>query len=191
MGIDLYCGEATYGCSYGGWNELRKFVINCTFNYIQDKFSKDVELYGDLTDTNDENYIGEGSEYNFNKKLMLEFIESMNKAKKTMSIYGFESDATLNNFMNVVKDFRCVDVFIYFDIDGLYAFCNKGDSEGYYSVGNSVDICRLFDLIEPNIKNNDEDLHRCIYVPESGGYGNCLYDLFKESATKNKKITIT
>ncbi len=187
MGIDLYCGNVTYGCSYGGWNALRSFVINSTFKYIQDKFLKDLELYGDLSDK-DENYIGEGSSYNYYKTDIVKLIESMNKAK-TRNVYGFESDATLNNFINIINDLKCIDALIYFDIGGLYSFCYKNDCEGYYSVGNSVDICQLFELIEPIIKNIDEDFYNCIYILESG-YGDCLYYLFKESAIKNKKITI-
>ena len=45
MGVDFYCGDVTFGCSYGGWNQLRKFIIKSTFDYIQDKFQKDFEKY--------------------------------------------------------------------------------------------------------------------------------------------------
>lgn len=187
MGVDFYCGDKSFGCSYGSWNELRKLIIQATFNYIQDKFQKDYELYKDSTE-DDENWIGEGSSYNCYKKDMIKIIEQMNLQSKTKNVFGM--DNTINNLINLCINLSFVDALIHFDIGGLYSLCNKSDCEGYYSVGNSVDICQLFDLIEPFIKNMDENTHKSIYVPGSR-YNNILYELFKESATTNKKIIIS
>ena len=188
MGVDFNCGDTTYGCSYGNWNELRKLVMKSTFDYIQNKFQKDFELYNSITDEEDEHYIGEGTTYNCYKKDMLKIIELIQSASKKPNIFGL--DNTINDFITITSNLSYVDVLIYFDIGGLNSLCNKSDWGGFYSVGNSVDICQLFDLIEPFIKSNNEDTHKAIYIPESRFYGNCLYDLFKESATQNKKITI-
>jgi hypothetical protein len=187
MGVDFYCGDVTFGCSYSGWNELRKLVIKSSFDYIQDKFKKDFEAYNGIMDEEDENYIGEGTTYNCYKKDVIKIILSM-ADPQDKNIFGL--DNAVNNFIVITRNLSYVDSLIYFDIGGLYSLCNKSDCEGFYSVGNSVDICKLFDLIEPFIKLNNEDTHKAIYIPESRFYGNCLYDLFKESATQNKKIII-
>jgi hypothetical protein len=61
MGVDFYCGDVTFGCSYGEWKELRRNIIKATFDYIQDKFQREEELYKNITDEEDERYISHGS----------------------------------------------------------------------------------------------------------------------------------
>ena len=183
MGIDLYCDLKTYGCSYSRWNELREKVIKSTFNYIQDKYQKDYKLYKELTEDN-ENWIGNGSPYNFYKNIIIELINTFNTLEKN------GNDNIIDNFINNAT-ILVVNALIYFDIGGLYSFCNKCDTEGYYSVGNSVDICQLFELIEPFIKNYDENIHKVIYVPDTKVNNCILYDLFKESIITNRKINIS
>jgi hypothetical protein len=190
MGVDFYCGDVTFGCSYGGWNELRRNVIKATFDYIQDKFQREEELYKNITDEEDDNFIGEGSTYNCYKKDIIKLIEAMNSSNTPKNVFGINIDNTINNFINLCRNLSHVDSLIYFDIGGLYSFCNKSDCEGFYSVGNSVDICQLFDLIEPFIEKNSKDTYSAIYKQEDRIFGNRAYDLFKESATQNKRITI-
>lgn len=187
MGVDFYCGDITFGCSYGSWNDLRGTIIRATFDYIQDKFQREEELYKNITDKEDKNYIGEGSTYNCYKNDIKNFINLMGKMIST-NVFG--TNNAVNNFISLCKSLPYVNALIYFDIGGLYALCNKNDCEGYYSVGNSIDICQLFDLIEPFIEKINANWHSAIYKVEGRPMDNRLYDLFKESATKNKKISI-
>jgi hypothetical protein len=187
MGVDFYCGHVTYGCSYGGWYQLRKTVIKATFDYIQDKFQKDFEAYNSIDDEEDEHYIGDGSLYHYYKKDVIKIILSMADPEEK-NVFGL--DNTVDNFIVINRNLSYIDALIYFDIGGLYSLCNKSDCEGFYSVGNSTDICQLFDLIEPFIKKIDESWHSSIYNTETIFYGQYLYELFKESKTQNKKITI-
>ena len=62
MGVDFYCEDITFGCSYGYWGEISKEIILATIDYIQDKYEKDKELYRNLNEE-DKNWIGEGSSY--------------------------------------------------------------------------------------------------------------------------------
>jgi hypothetical protein len=188
MGIDLYCDNVSYSGSYSGWNEIRKIVIRATFDYIQDKFQRDLELNTDLTEN------GEGSQYDFYKKYIIEFINIMKMGEKDKNIFGIENDNTINNFINIARrNFDYVNALIYFDINGIYTLCNKNDCEGFYSPGNSLDICQLFDLIEPFVEKISVDIHYEIYLLDTNSNfsENRLYDLFKESVSKNKKIIIT
>jgi hypothetical protein len=190
MGVDFYCGETTFGTSYGGWNELIRIVIKSTFDYIQNKFQKDFELYNSITDEEDEHYIAEGTRYNCYKKDIIKIFELMQTASKKPNIFGMNIDTTINDFIDITRHLSYVDALIYFDIGGLYSLCNKNDCEGFYSAGNSFDICHLFDLIKPFIKINNEDTYSAIYSTETRFYGHCLYELFKKSKTQHKKITI-
>lgn len=92
-----------------------------------------------------------------------------------------------------------IDSFIYFDVNGLFSLCNKNDCEGYYSSGNSLDIINLLDLIKHHIQNTDKEVYNMIYMVETGGdnyfseengYFANIYNLFKTSWEKNKKISI-
>jgi hypothetical protein len=116
MGVDFNCGNVTFGCSYVSWNELRKTVIQATFDYIQDKFQREEELYKNITDEEDKHFIGEGSSYNCYKNDVMGMIKLMRQMKST-NVFG-------------------------------------------------------------------------IYNTESRFYDQCLYDLFKESATNAKKFII-
>lgn len=44
-----------------------------------------------------------------------------------------------------------IDYYIYLDIVGLHTLLYKHDCDGYYSVGNAIDILRLLDNIKPFI----------------------------------------
>ena len=190
MGIDLTCDEATFGCSYSGWHTVREFIIKATFDYIIDKFAKDKELYKDITNEDDENYIGEGSHYFMYSNRINILITTLNLPNPTIL-----SNFNMNTFNGLLTKFLTLtsnnldntDALIYFDIGGLYALCNKSDCEGFYSVGNSKDIVLLFDLIEPFVKK-DDSFYEGIY--EESFSGNKLYDVFKQSVENNKKVII-
>ena len=74
-----------------------------------------------------------------------------------------------------------------FDVGGLFALCNQSDCEGYYTPGNSLDICSLFDIIEPFLKKYS--CYNCIYTKEGRTY-NRIYDVFEESYKTMKKVSI-
>jgi len=187
MGIDVVCDDNSFSTSYGYWNTIRETIIKTTFDYIIDKFQKDEELYKNITDENDKHYIGEGSNYFMHKKNINNIINSVSKSG-VITNFLYAGDNLVVKFLGSATNLSYIDSLIYFNIGGLYALCNKSDCEGVYSVGNSHDIILLFDLIEPFVKNYD-DCYKCIYVVEDRLY-NRLYDVFKESIEKNKKVKI-
>ena len=75
-----------------------------------------------------------------------------------------------------------------FDMGGLFALCNQSDCEGYYTPGNSLDICSLFDKIEPFVKKYD--CYNCIYTKEERLF-NTVYEVFEHSYKTMKKVTIS
>lgn len=99
----------------------------------------------------------------------------------------------------ILNTVYAIDSFIHFDVNGVISLCNKNDCEGYYSSGNSLDIINLLDLIKNHIQNTDKEIYNMIYLVETGGdnyfseengyFGN-IYNLFKTSYEKNKKIFI-
>ena len=192
MGIDLHCVDNSFGCSYGGWHTIRETIIKASLEYIIEKFKKDEELYTDITDEEDENYINEGSSYYFHKKIITNIISQISLPSVNTNISPYNSNILLQ-FLNLASQLSTIDSLIYFNIGGLYALCNKSDCEGFYSVGNAHDIVLLFDTIEPFFKQNYEKYnnhcYECVYITE-GRFSDRLYDVFKESTEKNQKITI-
>lgn len=179
MGVDFYCGDYVFHSSYSGWDEIRRQIMKSTFDFVSDKFAKDQLNYANV-DEDDEDYIGENSSY----------YRRMNEIKQLIACVESNATAKPNNnvfdFVRACNECDYFDTLIYFDINGLYALCNKSDCEGYYSHGNSTDICHLLDLIKPFIKANNEYVYERIYEDCEGD----LYRLFAESATKKLIVTI-
>ena len=122
MGIHIHCDEKEYSCSYSSWDKFRMDTINATIKYIKS--------YITLTEITEYNQV-------YANKL-LEFIDKIES----------EPNLDINIFLDYCKQSPFIDTLVFFNISGLYAFCNKSDCEGYYSVGNSYDIYQLLKLIQ-------------------------------------------
>ncbi len=189
MGVDFQCGETSFGCSYGHWNEIRRSIIFASLDYIQDKFSKDNELYKNIKE-GDENWIGEGSEY-------YDYMKYINNLKNILlndnikpNVFGLKTDQTINIFIRTCYNLSFLNALNYFELGGLFALCNQTDGEGYYTPGNSLDICSLFDRIEPFVQKYDD--YNNIYNKEESIYSNNrLYDVFEYSYKTLKRVTIS
>ena len=167
MGIDLYCGDETFGCSYGSWNNVRNSLIQATFEYLEVHFA--VTEYE------------EGTHEHGAMIALKQYIQKiLNLGKNDKLIEGFVVYSRILEF---------VDLLIQFGVGGLYALCNKSDCEGFYSVGNSYDICELLKLVKPFLLKNKEDLdadENWIY----NGIDN-VTNVFKESVEKNVIVRIS
>lgn len=136
MGVDFYCCEKYSHMSYSTWNNMRTTAIMATKKYLK----KQVDTENMLLDKDKIHH----------SPLLSYFIEMEEKS--------------LDNFINITNNLDFVDDLIYFDVGGLFALCNKSDCDGFYSPGNSLDICKLFELIEPYVKEIDENIHDMIYI---------------------------
>jgi hypothetical protein len=192
MGIDLYCEDVTFGCSYSGWNSIRIDIIMATIDYILDKYNKDKELYGHLTDNND-GFIGEGSTYYMYMCDLLKLKTAVLEKKVYRTILELDikieipNDDYINKFINVCN-LNYINALNRFNIGGLYALCNQSDCEGYYTPGNSLDICQLFDIIEPFVKKYSST-HSCIYDTDNA-IENTIYEVFEHSYKTLKNVKI-
>lgn len=177
MSFNIKCGNLVHYSSYKTWNNLRRITIKSTFDYINSKLNNNSSK-----NDKDLNYI-------IYKKSIHNLIKSMKLGEK-QTLFGTSIDMTLHNFNQIMSNISYINALIFFNIIGLYFLCNKNDFDGLYSPGNAMDICNLFDLIEPFIKNNSEEIYAIIYIDGGEEFGKKLYDLFKMSASENKKIMI-
>jgi hypothetical protein len=181
MGIDLYCNNKTVGCSYSSWNRIRKYILIATHRYIIEYLNNIItnEITHECYDK--EEYLSEC------KKHLTMF----------NTIFNNGNEVSINEFISNVFLSKEVwgDLFIKYDINGIYVLCHKNDCEGYYSPGNALDICKLLELI----KNTNEEyfkekgVYDIIYVNDENPIDECfcsIYHLFEESWKTNKRITI-
>lgn len=170
MGIGLKCNGLGFESSYGGWHIIRCEIIQATIDYIIHKVEEDKKKYGHIKENDDENYIGKGS-YDFLYKKLLDPLISTSE------------DKLLKTVVRLSKQLGSVDALIYMGVGGIIALCNKSDCEGFYSPGNSLDICMLFDNIKPFLEKY-EDTYGCVYNSE-------LYEMFETSYKTLTNVLIT
>ena len=167
MGIDLYCCDETFGCSYSSWNTIRNSLIKATFEYLDVHFA--------VTDYE------EGTHEYGSGMALKQYIQRILSSGK--------NERFIENFIVYSNQLEFVDLLIQFGVGGLYSLCNKSDCEGFYSIGNSYDICELLKLVKPFLLKNKEDLNsdeNWIY----NGIDN-VTNVFKESVEKNVIVRIS
>lgn len=184
MGIDLYCNNKSFFTSYSGWNEIRVNIITITFKYIQKKFVED--NYKNNLDEYDEDIV-DSSSYWYYMNAIKELIDELNEINNTKdSLSEVKIDNTITIFTRLCHNLNIMNAFNYFEIGGLIALCRQNDCDGYYTPGNSLDICILFDIIKDTVMMHNIFIYDFIYTSK-----NNLYDLFQESYTTVNKVIIS
>ena len=128
MGVAIVCGEKTFSCGYKRWNDFRIGVIQATIQYIETVLKPTEQINENKCFLNQ----------------LLEFVElvHLEKADENFDDFVFLMQTSKNQ-----DHVHIQDAFIHFGLGGLFVLCYKTDCDGYYSVGNSVDICDLFKKI--------------------------------------------
>jgi len=176
MGIDLYCGDKNFGCSYSCWHNIRIELIKATFEYLEVHFA--VTEYE------------EGTHEHGSMIALKQYIEKIqNGSVIKESIFGRKESNLLDLFITYSRLLQFVDLLIQFGVGGIYSLCNKSDCEGFYSVGNSYDICELLKLVKPFLLKNKEDLdaeENWLYKPIDD-----LIEVFKVSVEHSEMVRIS
>jgi hypothetical protein len=188
MGIDLTCDTKDFSCSYSSWHNIRAELIEATFAYLED-------LIAHQTTGIDEERL-EYSVFGHLKQYITEIREqcaSFENNKPPINSNPFalllSKHTIFNAFSEHLGDLCFINILIQFGVGGIYTLCNKSDCEGFYSVGNSYDICELLNVIKPfTIKNKDnlDDEENYIYRCTDK-----LLDLFQESLDKKIIVCIS
>ena len=158
MGIDIFCCEQSYSCSYTNWSLFRNEVIYAAIAYIWQLPSEYIKDNIDSYENVLEDFL---SHFSTNPP------EHVDLSKKHFSLW-------VNPYV--------LDMLISLGLNGLCSFCYKNDCGGFYSVGNSYDICALFDKIKPFMTPEEDYL----YVEKLEG----IRKVFQESFQINSIVTI-
>jgi hypothetical protein len=157
MGIELACGEKSFNCSYSYWNTIRTDILKATFDYIDGLFKDETILEEDINEAND-----------------------LLKLKKMV----FGGDRCLMDPLIVLcRDIEFLNAFNKFNLGGVFALCNQSDCSGYYTPGNSLDICILLDTIKPYLKKYETYDSVCEEEED-------VYSVFENSYLRKRNVII-
>jgi hypothetical protein len=172
MNIGFICNKKSFECCCSTWNRLRNICVMATFAYLTDF------LAHEIFDEYDQPVANELQDFMQTvKKKANELATS--KYKMRRQIDETSNDCLLESLIiNVSANAEFGDWLIKFGAAGIYALCNKTDSVGYYSVGNSVDICDLLNKIIEFMPINDKI------------FANEFLEVFMESVNKKMPVSI-
>ena len=191
MGVDFTCDEKSFGCSYGGWHNIRCTILEATFAYLDKRFAEILAKPSNEEEDDWETTHIQSAAKNLQKHIdKIREDANSKKQKSSEGIFGImrEHNHILDCFINKIWENYFIDLLIEFGVGGIYALCNKSDCEGFYSVGNAYDIRELLTTIRPFLLKNTEDLESSdnwIY-----DVADELIELFQESIEKKKIIMI-
>jgi hypothetical protein len=126
MGICINCEGVMYTCGYTRWENFREEIANASIRYLQNEYETIL-----LNGANESYLERELSE-------LMEYID-INNCK------------TINDFTRLFSIANSLNLFIYYNMSGVFALLHKSDDDGYYTVGNAVDILQTFSLVEDYI----------------------------------------
>ena len=186
MGVDFTCDTKTFGCSYSGWHYYRNLIIEATLAYLDDYLANqnpEIDTY----------------EFSAMDKLKKGVASIRSRALKlsteNKSIFGMDlgkrplEECYLKALLYELHENEWIgELIIENGLNGIRALCNKSDCEGFYSVGNSYDICELLYKIRPFLIKNKENLE----ADENYDYERSkdLLEMFEESVEKKIIVRI-
>lgn len=182
MGIDLTCETKDFSCSYSCWHNIRAELIEATFAYLEDLIAKNIDIYEENSVlTHLKQYINEIREYGAS-------LENNKPPINPFALLSSKRDL-FDAFSEYSGDLCFINILIQFGVGGIYALCNKSDCDGFYTPGNSYDICQLIMIIKPftiknkdNIDDEENWVYRCM---------DRLLELFQESSEKKLLVSIS
>jgi hypothetical protein len=132
--------------------------------------------------------IQEGTNEYVSLNQLKQYIETIQNEKIMKQTFIGKQSNLLDLFYSYSKNLDFIDLLIQFGVSGIYAFCVKSDCEGFYSVGNSYDICELLSVIKPFLLKNKDNLDSeenwlYMWIDE-------LTDVFKSSIENKVIVTI-
>jgi len=154
MGICINCDGAMFTCGYSRWNTIREEVANASIAYLREQHAKMEEA-------------NETDSYNYEQiTRILDYVDEYNCGTIADFLYLFENADFLNTF-------------IYYHLGGAFALLNKTDDDGYYTAGNSLDICQTIDVVRKHIQY--DDINESIPAVRS---------VFKKSVNERKYVVV-
>jgi hypothetical protein len=147
MSVHLLCGESSFSCNVNYWNKIRETICKATNLFVVDYF-RTFQAQENTMDDFDDDSSDKDSFYEYNKSInkkllrdkLLAFVREVPYVEHNihpMKVNGFE-DVLLIELLKLYTYY--LDLFTIVGVAGAFSLVNKADTEGFYSVGNSLDI---------------------------------------------------
>ena len=158
MGIYILCNGESYSCGYASWSVFREEVANAAVRYLRSIYD---EMLARPDQPNEEQ------------------LAKQTRIAKILEYVDVNNCVAIEDFVQLFKDMEFQNTFNYFELGGIYALLNKSDDDGYYTVGNSLDIADTMELVEPHI----------LYDDVKSRY-NTIKKVFEESVLTRKVVVV-
>jgi hypothetical protein len=149
MGLDLYCNNESWGCTYSGVHIVRKYFIKATIKYMEQidnnkelPFYEPLKSFRNICDFERKKDEDDG-QFDGNKKQVIDFLKSLLPEKINTEMFDWIRPLNINYQPWNKTPFS----LSYFGLFGLKTFVNHSDCDGYFTVGNSYDILGLLSRI--------------------------------------------
>jgi hypothetical protein len=196
MGLDIKCGDKSTRCGYRFVQTIRIDITLATISYLESiNFTEpfqpqDIIAPYFIPSPHDVNkgeidYDEQMNDFEDKKKKMIEFLIESLKSKNILNILNYQIWDNPNPIYKSQIDLE--NNLNFFGISGLQEFISHSDSEGYFSVGQSVDIMNLFSRINKFLKQALEKEDEHIKEMKSVTY-NELIEIFRTSVDEKKYV---
>ena len=148
MSIHLLCGNIHFSCQVEYWKKIRESVSKATNLFILD-YLKNFDLITEDPDESDEKDRIPLYKKSINRDVLKERLETFSVDYKYAE---FHAHPKLNEVGTLLVEYLklynyYLDLLTVLGVNGVYSLVNKSDVEGFYSIGNSVDIVNMMKIV--------------------------------------------
>lgn len=166
MSIQLLCENQSLQYSLSYWNEIREHLCRATNLYILNYFKHlddEIQPTRETPDSDDETSSPDSEEQtnislyhkSINPTILRENIQSF---LRDIHFAQMQDNPTISNVDLLIELLKLytyyLDLLTILGLTGIFALVNKSDTEGYYSVGNSLDIFYTIQHVFPFIEDD-------------------------------------
>lgn len=148
MSIHLVCGNTHFHCKISYWNKMRESISNATNLFIVDylnKFDSITEAPND-SDDKERNSLYKKS---ITREVLKERLTAFSVDYKYAELHAHpkltEVGTLLVEYLKLYNYY--LDLLTVLGVNGVNSLVNKSDMEGFYSIGNSIDIVNTMNIV--------------------------------------------
>jgi hypothetical protein len=197
MSIHLLCGNVYFHCQVSYWNKIRESISRATNVFLLDY----LERFDFLTTDDDKLDENEKEKVSLYKKSI-----SAQVLKERLSTFSvdyryaeFHAHPKLTEVGTLLVEYLklynyYLDLLTVLGVNGVYPLLNKSDIEGFYSIGNSIDIINTINIVYDFVEDDfmKSSINECKKIFEASVQNNMivavLFEPFETVPTKRPSL---
>jgi hypothetical protein len=194
MSVHLLCGNIHFNCQVSYWKTIRESISKATNLFIVDYF-KNFDL---ITEDPDETDMKE--RYSLYKKSINRevFKEKLSTFSIDYKYAEFDAHPKLTEVGTLLVEYLklynyYLDLLTVLGVNGIYSLVNKSDVEGFYSIGNSIDIVNTMNIILEFVEDDfmKTSINECKKVFQESVQSNMVVAVLYEPIEKKEGIRLS